>query len=447
MKKSIIIILIALIVAGFAFAGKLTGSAGLRFDVALDKNDDGFKTWSFVNAASWQYSFDFEVDTTAVEVGEHKTDLWAELAIDGSATFGLNKAADGAGVFHGEYEVNLTKAEIHYGEDLIIGLLKVDKGVDYAKHYAKNADGSAKYDTVKDDHQAIAGFTVKYKDWYGGFGAQGTWANDENKYTFYGHARTPEFKFADNQVKVQAGGYGAYANNSDVLARATYLGGGVRAAYEADSLTADVGFDAMYDDGAFMYEAAANAKYNVNDKCSVTLNVYATPGKLIPLLAAYAGDDADKLKLDAKLSSGYTFEIDENTEVGVTGYVEITDALIEGREITISATESAKLLEKKALELSLTETYKIYAKTLDLILSAKYTAEKFVATAKISPSFQFANKDADALTKLAFECEIYSNAIIENAKVGLKYSGADFVKAGDSIKKAGTISAYVTISF
>ena len=44
MKKSIIIILIALIVAGFAFAGKLTGSAGLRFDVALDKNDDGFKT-------------------------------------------------------------------------------------------------------------------------------------------------------------------------------------------------------------------------------------------------------------------------------------------------------------------------------------------------------------------------------------------------------------------
>lgn len=447
MKKSIIIILIALIVAGFAFAGKLTGSAGLRFDVALDKNDDGFKTWSFVNAASWQYSFDFEVDTTAVEVGEHQTNLWAELAINGSATFGLNKAADGAGVFHGEYEVNLTKAEIHYGEDLIIGLLKVDKGVDYAKSYAKNADGSAKYNTVKDDHQAIGGFTVKYKDWYGGFGAQGTWANDENKYTFYGHARTPEFKFAEDQVKVQAGGYGAYANNADVLARATYLGGGVKAAYEADSLTADVGFDAMYDDGAFMYEAAANAKYNVNDKCSVTLNVYATPGKLIPLLNAYAGDDADKLKLDAKLSSGYTFEIDENTEVGVTGYVEVTDALIDGREITISATESAKLLEKKALELSLTETYKIYAKTLDLILSAKYTAAKFVATAKISPSFQFANKDADALTKLAFECEIYSDAVIENARIGLKYYGADFVKAGDSIKKVGTISAYATISF
>lgn len=446
MKKSIIIILIALIVTGFAFAGKLTGSAGLRFDVNLDKDDTGYKTWSFVNAASWKYSFDFEVDTTAVEVGEHSTDLWAELAISGSASFGLDEEKDKSGVFDGSYKVELKKAEIHYGEDLIIGLLKVDKGVDYAKHYTKNADGSAKYDTVKDDHEAIAGFTVNFKDWYGGFATKGSWG-DETKYTFYGHGRTPEFKFAEDSVTVQAGGYGAYANNSDVFARATYVGGGAKAGYASDKFTAGVGFDAMYDDETFMYEIAANAKYTLNDKCDVKLDVYATPGKLIPLLGVYAGDDADKMKLDAKLSSGYTFDIDENTEVGVTGYVEVTDALIDGREITISATESAKLLEKKALELSLTETYKVYAKTLDLILSAKYTAAKFVASAKISPSFQFANSDADALTKLGFECEIYSEAIIENAKIGLKYSGADFVKAGDTIKKAGTISAYATISF
>ncbi|MCR5443646.1 MAG: hypothetical protein K6E89_07830 [Sphaerochaetaceae bacterium] len=446
MKKSIIVILIALIVTGFAFAGTLTGSAGLRFDVALDKDDTGFKNWSFVNASSWQYTFDFEVDTTAIEVGEHKTDLWAELAIKGSASFGIKKAADDGGDFHGEYAVDLSKAEIHYGEDLVIGLLKVDKGVDYAKHYTKNADGSAKYDTVKDDHEAIAGFTVNFKDWYGGFATKGSWG-DETKYTFYGHARTPEFKFAEDAITVQAGGYGAYANNSDVFARATYVGGGAKAGYASDKFTAGVGFDAMYDDETFMYEIAANAKYTVNDKCNVNLDVYATPGKIIPLLGVYAGDDADKMKLDAKLSSGYTFDIDENTEVGVTGYVEVTDALIDGREITISATESAKLLEKKALELSLTETYKVYAKTLDLVLSAKYTAAKFVASAKISPSFQFANSDADALTKLGFECEIYSEAIIENAKIGLKYSGADFVKAGDTIKKAGTISAYATISF
>ena len=86
-----------------------------------------------------------------------------------------------------------------------------------------------------------------------------------------------------------------------------------------------------------------------------------------------------------------------------------------------------------------------YAKILDLVASVKYTAEKFVASAKLSPSFKFG--DEAKLTKLGFECEIYSEAIIENAKIGLKYSGADFVKAGDTIKKAGTISAYATISF
>lgn len=445
MKKSIIIILIALIVTGFAFAGKLTGSAGLRFDVNLDKDDTGYKTWSFVNAASWKYSFDFEVDTTAVEVGEHSTDLWAELAISGSASFGLDEEKGKSGVFDGYYEVNLEKAEIHYGEDLVIGLLKVDKGVDFAKYYKINPDtGLPYYDTVKDDHEAIAGFTVNFKDWYGGFATKGSWG-DETKYTFYGHGRTPEFKFAEDSVTVQAGGYGAYANNSDVFARATYVGGGAKAGYASDKFTAGIGFDAMYDDETFMYEAAANAKFTVIEKLDVKLDVYATPGALIPVFTAYAGDDAKKMKLDAKLSSGYTFDLNENTEVGVTGYVEVTDALIDSREITISATESAKLLEKKALELSLTETYQVYAKILDLVASVKYTAEKFVATAKLSPSFKFG--DEAKLTKLAFECEIYSEAIIENAKIGLKYSGADFVKAGDTIKKAGTISAYATISF
>ena len=345
MKKSIIVILIALIVTGFAFAGTLTGSAGLRFDVALDKDDTGFKNWSFVNASSWQYTFDFEVDTTAIEVGEHKTDLWAELAIEGSASFGINKAADDGGNFHGEYAVDLSKAEIHYGEDLVIGLLKVGKGVDFASYYKVGANGLPLYDTVKDDHEAIAGFTVNFKDWYGGFATKGSWG-DETKYTFYGHARTPEFKFAEDAITVQAGGYGAYANNSDVFARATYVGGGAKAGYASDKFTAGVGFDAMYDDETFMYEAAANAKFTVIEKLDVKLDVYATPGALSPVFAAYAGDDAKKMKLDARLSSGYTFDLNENTEVGVTGYVEVTDALIDGREITISATEEIVFINK-----------------------------------------------------------------------------------------------------
>ena len=67
MKKGIIVLLIAVLVAGFAFAGKLTGSAGLSFKVDLDN-----KTWGFSNDKAWKYTFNFEFDTTKVEVGEHQ---------------------------------------------------------------------------------------------------------------------------------------------------------------------------------------------------------------------------------------------------------------------------------------------------------------------------------------------------------------------------------------
>ncbi|MBQ3316515.1 MAG: hypothetical protein IJG69_01045, partial [Spirochaetales bacterium] len=138
MKKGIIVLLIAVLVAGFAFAGKLTGSAGLSFKVDLDN-----KTWGFSNDKAWNYSFEFEFDTTPVEVGEHKTDLWAELAIKGSATAGLDEddpvaqaALTEDGEFHGAYTVKLTKAEIHVGEDLVFGLLNSGAAADYAKHYS-----------------------------------------------------------------------------------------------------------------------------------------------------------------------------------------------------------------------------------------------------------------------------------------------------------------------
>ena len=79
MKKSFIVLLIAVLVAGFAFAGKLTGDATIKFDTDLKA-----KTWGFANTQSWKYTFSFEYDTTKVEV-KGETKAWAELAITGSA--------------------------------------------------------------------------------------------------------------------------------------------------------------------------------------------------------------------------------------------------------------------------------------------------------------------------------------------------------------------------
>ena len=135
MKKGIIVLLITVLVAGVAFAGTLKGSAGLSFKVDLDN-----KTWGFSNDKAWKYTFNFEFDTTKVEVGEHQTDLWAELAISGSATAGLKEATGAEGDFHGAYAVSLDKAEIHVGEDLVFGLLNAGSAVDFAKHYATKGD-------------------------------------------------------------------------------------------------------------------------------------------------------------------------------------------------------------------------------------------------------------------------------------------------------------------
>ena len=99
MKKSIIVLLIAILVAGFAFAGTLKGSAGLEFNVDLQPETAAKGIWGFKNASDWKYSFTFEFDSTAVEV-QGAGDLWAELAISGSAT-GIINGDKASNVGHG----------------------------------------------------------------------------------------------------------------------------------------------------------------------------------------------------------------------------------------------------------------------------------------------------------------------------------------------------------
>ena len=49
MKKSIIVLLIAVLVAGFAFAGTLKGYAALEFNVDLNPLTADKGTWGFAN--------------------------------------------------------------------------------------------------------------------------------------------------------------------------------------------------------------------------------------------------------------------------------------------------------------------------------------------------------------------------------------------------------------
>ncbi len=477
MKKGIIVLLIAVLVAGFAFAGKITGSAGLQFNVDLQN-----KQWGFKNANDWNYTFTFTYDTTSVKVAG-ETDAYAELEIKGTATAAIagkqaatatlvgTDPASGAGTVTNKVSVTLSKANIVFvlGEKkLVFGLLNAGAAADYVKTYYKVGSATKSYVTGPD--KILPGFNVSYDGYTGGFGAKGSWTDDDFFYNFFLHAESKTFKFAEDKVTVNAGIYAALSNDTSATAVGapykdnTVLGGAVKAHYglaadkkagtSESTVVANIAADFQYNkkDEAFKFEIAADAKYNIKEDASenVKLEVYAAPGKTIGA-APYTGDNKDAFCLAAKLTySGHKFQFNEKMDLTVSGSVDGRDLLVEDREVTVEAKEilNLKLDEKNSLKFTFTEAYAILkAKTLGITARVDYTAEKFTAWAEVDPSFQFADSNKDALTKLAFQAGIKTTKIVDKAELGLTYTKADFVKVSEKIKNIGLISAYAKIAF
>ena len=149
-------------------------------------------------------------------------------------------------------------------------------------------------------------------------------------------------------------------------------------------------------------------------------------------------------KLDAKLWANYDFDFD-GTELKTEAYVDVRDALIDMREIELYAKETLKIMDEK-LALVFSQSYKIFNKDLKLTAKATYTHEKFETwVALTSLAYNFNEKEFSAFN---VSCGITSEAIIENAEIGLTYKKANFVRKEDgSFKKLGTIEAYASVSF
>ena len=454
MKKSILVLLIAVLVAGFAFAGKLTGDATIKFDTDLKA-----KTWGFANTQSWKYTFSYEYDTTKVDV-KGETKAWAELAITGSAKAAVTNGAASSANFNNTYTVSLSKANINFniGEKVLtFGILDAGAATDYAKAYW---GGNAAYNIVKGPSKIMPGFNVKYDGYTGGFGARGRWTEDDSFYNIFAHAQTKAFKFVEDKVSVQAGVWATLSNDATILGNDwkdnKIFGGSVKVGYDegkGGKIAASVASDLKYDtkNEAFLFEVAANAKYNFTDKENIALDVYFAPGKAAAA-AKYTGDNENAFVLDAKVTySGHTFDFSDDMSLVLSGSAEIRDSLIDAREVIVSAKEVLNLIEKKTLIFTFTEEYKILvAKTLAVTARVDYKPEMFTAYALVSPTFLLDDSDATALlTQLKFECGISTTKIVDKAELGLKYSRADFIKdtTTDKIKDAGLISAYATISF
>jgi hypothetical protein len=440
MKKGIIVLLIAVLISGFAFAGTFHGSASIEFGVDLDEH-----TWGFANKTAGKYSFKFEFDTTKVSIGEdHKTDIWAELAAEASAYLQLGNAplansqqADPI------YYAKITKANIHVGE-ITFGILNSGKAVDYAASYYKFANGTPVNNKIAGPNQVAPGFTVTYDGWYGGFGARGLWDDDSSSHLIWGHAKTKSFEFAEG-LTAEAGGYA-------VIDRLTmnqdgYLGGGLKVDYAQEKFKAGIAGDGTLKkaDIDFAIEGAIYASYAFAEAGSVRLDIYGASKQFF----GYADEDFF-LKLDAKVLAEYKFDLSDDIALDVTGWVDARDITIKDIYFEIGAEEATTI---DAFDLFLGEYVNLFniandadvITTLTVDAKVTYNHEKFTAWAEVESSFIFDKDDAtDTFASCGFECGISSDAIIEFATVALVYKGADFVNFEDF---KGNVTASVTIPF
>ncbi len=460
MKKGIIVLLIAVLVAGFAFAdGKLTagtlkGDATIKFGVDLDE-----KTFGFANSTTAKYNFKFEFDTTKVEVGEHQTELWAEIAATASASVSIKDSAE---IAHNQ-EVKITKANIHVGE-WTFGILNMGTGPDYAKSYYKNAAGTAaQYDVLAGPDKVVPGFTVSYKDYNAGFGIKGDWKTDEVHVDTAGWMETKAFKFGENEeFSAQAGAYARYFNEPLLVGGRKYAGVALKGGYAAEKLTANVATDMQIirhgGENTFAYEAAADATYTINDNGKAGVNVYSVYDKAALGPVVYSKG----VKLDAKAWANYNFDFD-GTKLETTAYVDVRDILTDERTFEVKATEKLTL-DKVVLEFSETwgyfsteifDPYTLKAYAFTLTAKATYTAEKFEAWASLDSltfgKFEIGSESVSVLM-LGASCGIKSTKIIENAEIGATYKGFGFNKIFDdedaeSVITKGAIEVYAKIAF
>ena len=449
MKKGIIVLLIAVLVSGFAFAdlvtpGKITGSAGIEFSVDLNDKDSNAHAWGFANPRTAKYSFKFEFDSAKVAIGEdHQTDIWAELAAEASSWISLSNAT-GAQAIAPAYSVKIKTANIHIGE-ITIGILNSGKAVDYAASYYKTAAGAPENNKLGGESQLAPGFTVDYKGWYGGFGATGDWKTegnaDDNVRTIWGHGKTQSFELADG-LTAEAGGYA-------VIGADKYIGGGLKVDYASDKLTAGIAGDGALKKGDvnFGLEGAIYAQYAFAEEGAVRLDIYGASKDYIP----YYAEDDFLLKLDAMVSAGYKFTLSDDIVLDVNGFVDVRDIVNSALTLTVGAEESTSIDRFDlyaseafmAIGLADADIDPVFMLLLDFKVT--YNHEKFKAWAEIEPSFLFdADENTDTFATLEFNCGISSDAIIEGAVLKLVYKDVDFL---DFENNKGNITASCTISF
>ncbi|MDD4007973.1 MAG: hypothetical protein PHO44_08335 [Sphaerochaetaceae bacterium] len=412
MKKILTILLVAVLAVGFAFAADFTGNATISAGYNLDNTD-----WGFANATALTAG-NITLKLGGADVGSTgEGDIYAEIA----GTYAINllvATTTGATpvtivpTLNSTFEI--TDANIHFGEDLVVGILNAGGGYSYAVSYwDDNDDGDADVEAVALGSKMAPGFTVTYKDYTAGFGMNG---NAKAKtYKFFGQAQTPSYTLAEG-VTLQAAAYGYLANDDKAA------GAAVKGAYAGDAFTANLGVDFVYDGGAKV-EAALKAAY-----APVTLDVYFT------------NQDVSNLSAKVAVEMGnITASVDARSLLNV----ESLAAAAQPRKVSVAVKGVFD-----AIEAQVTFGSTFAAKTYAFGGYVKYSAEKFAVKGGADLTLNAA-ADPAKLTAIKPYVQITSTALVNNATLTLAWAGADFADANadGKVNALGAITASCEIAF
>lgn len=504
MKKGIIVLLIAVLVAGFAFADvtKFAGSAQVDYVFGLDKGAE----FGFKNSTSTTFKFDFEFATAEVDKAEHSTDFWAEIGAKGWAGYKDSSYT---------CDVEITKANIHI-KDLTINILGPKGPYNYAASWTKDAKGYAIFDYANSGFKYTAGGVELL---YGGFslsvaqyksnavdGASATlsdelyyildedWddmsATEKAKYQLvlapvgadgkyyakvvkavaptpaqneiYVGLQTKDFELAEGMTATAAAnGLIIGTQSGDEWNYAKNAGAALKFNYKTDKLSAGIALDASYGAKTFGFDTLVNAKYAYSENGSVEGKVYfgfakAEDEDLEKVLEAYA---------KAVIPAG-DIKVTVEAEANRLLHVAPTDAQKDLKMHFNSNWAGYTLKASAVIDKFTVAAYANYNQVIDTQKTAKqygmnagadltFKAEKF--TVKAGAGVNFVDKLVDAeyaITAYSLKptASISTTALVENCTLSLGWAGArilfdeDFV-SGAFKKSNGTLTATAKIEF
>ena len=477
MKKGIIVLLIAVLVSGFAFAG-FSGYAGLQLNADLDG-----KVYGFANKTSASFTFEFAADTKEI-TGEK---LYGELKATAKAIVDKLNGGDADGKIIGIYStfddnntkyglglvIDIDTAKI-VGDGWYVDILGVKSAYDYAKAAVatayqdkdKNAFDLQKQKTegaliIKKWKKSASSYKVAYDKapgvafGYAGFVASVGFLKNDAGTAFSATIETPEFAFSDDAVKVQAA---AMASKKPGTGK-TNVGAAAKTNIAIQDVklgvAADFGLEGIGDEAKFNMDARVDFTYNF-----VAVNVYTFIGEKLAYggkeYGANVGDVNQTLKyykdfyLEAKAAFDLNaFELPLKVAIKAKNIIDKSDA---GIDLGVSVD-----FAKDALTAGAGFDINFLTKAWSATAKAKYDFEQFTAGAGLK-----LEANANGITAIKAGAFAESDKLVQNVRLGLGYG----LKAGNLMEDggwtaigdgeyssdfkaetAGVISAYAIIKF